>query len=77
MDEDEVECLVAGLIWKVSQARQCSAVTATLIDPIALVGLHEGIHIARETNGRSGQKRAVPSAQQEGSTDRRVNTRAG
>ena len=58
-DADEVECMVANMVFRVSRVEIAAFARAQR----SLAGLYERVYIAREANGGFGQDGAFPESQ--------------
>lgn len=71
-DLDEVECIIAGMIWKVSEPAHPCTDLADIDNCERLVGLHERLHLAWTAYCRSVKEWTVSSAQSEGTAEEYV-----
>ena len=58
VDSDEVECMVANMIYRVSDRHESPRARPQL----TALGVYEGVYIARKANGSPGQDGAVPKS---------------
>lgn len=57
VDADEVECMLANMVYRVSLGRHLTT------------GIYQGVHLAREADGRLGKDESVPHARHDPTVD--------